>query len=217
MESDDRRDVPPRIEGFSCPRCRDGALLELQAEKIRGLSLKSEVGFAALRMRVQELEAQLRAPDLASTRPAKGKEQSRQSYVQVFYGQTSGFSEAESVRAAFPVIDQASVVLRVPPCTKATALRIDIGDAPALIEIYRLTFEPQGTALSPREFVGEELKRVCVAHGTSQAVAWRDEAFMLLSTGEDPQVLVHLPQLLKAMPHGCRLHVELRSQLLAPF
>ena len=79
------------------------------------------------------------------------------------------------------------------------------------------TFEPHGAALPPRELVGEELKRVCAAHGTAQAVPWRDEAFMLLSTGDDPQLLVQVPQLLKAMPHGFRLHIDLRVQPLAPF
>jgi hypothetical protein len=213
VSADDRRDSTARVNGFACQRCRDGAVLELQAEKIRGLSLKSEIGFAALRLRVEQLEAQLRA----SVSTANPTESATGSYVQVFYGGVDNYSESESVRAPIPSAEETRVVLRLPPCVAATSLRMDIGDGPALIEVYRLAFEANGGAVPPRELLGEELKRTCVAQGTSQAVSWSDDAFMQLSTGEDPQLVVQIPDILKAMPSGCRLRVDLRVQPLAPF
>lgn len=224
MPTDDRTAPATAFHGFACPRCRDGALLEIQAEKIRGLSLRSEMRLHALQARADFLEAQLRTADLAYRQATAGFQRTlvpdfpETSFVQVFYGPPSGYTEAESVQASFPVtLAETNVLLRVPRVGRATSLRMDIGRHPALIEIRSLAFEANGAAALPREFFGEELKRICTAQGTSQGVPWRNEAFMQLSTGDDPQLLLQVPDVLKAMPHGFRLRVNLRLQPLAPF
>jgi len=109
--------------------------------------------------------------------------------VQIYYGVEGCFSEKHSSILAIPRGEWRNVRFRLPAVGNVTKLRIDPSANPGRIYIAKVKIERIGDRAVILECSSSESFAGALVTGTASG-EWRDGRLQILSTGNDPQVLL---------------------------
>ncbi len=163
--------------------------------------------------------SRFRPPQLAIP-PSRAKEHpafSGHQTLQVFYPIAGGFREEASSVHLYPMGRWGRVAIALPRSfgVAGTVLRLDPGWERGSVVLGGLSFRSGPKRQLVWQAAGKRLAGICSAAGTSREISG-SRGFAVESTGEDPQLLVHLPQNLAESDSPRSLEVFLRGERPAP-